>query len=237
MLPLFLAGGVAAANAAEGTPPAVVWSQFQGGPAHTGSVSSVASTQPPYAQAWTFREPDSDLGFAAPVIVGDEAVALGSKAIYGVDLSTGQQAWRVARTGGPITEPAVGTAGGRTLIVYADGGLNQEPSKLVAIDAATQKQLWSFSLGPASVSGVSVDDSRAFVGDTQGVLHAVDIAKGKQEWTFKGTGRIEAPPAIADGLVYVGSRELQQGNATVRAIEESTGTQKWMFAQQQLASG
>ncbi len=237
MLPVFLGAGVAAAQAAEGTPPPTVWSQFQGGPAHTGSVSSITPAQPPYTRSWTFEEPDTDLGFAAPVIVGDVAVALGSEAVYGVDLSSGQQAWRVARTGGPITEPAVGTAGGTTLIVYVDDGSNQEPSKLVAIDSATQKQLWTFTLGAASVSGVSVDGSSAFVGDTQGVLYAVDLATGKQHWTFKGTGRIEAPPAIADGAVYVGSRELQQGNATVRALDESTGKQKWMFAQQQLASG
>jgi len=237
MLPLFLACGVAAAGATEGTLPATVWSEFQGGPAHTGSVPSITSAQPPYTRAWTFEEPDSDQGFAAPVIVGDVAVALGSKAVYGVDLSSGRQTWRVARTGGPITEPAVATAGGKTLVLYLDGGSNQEPSKLVAIDAATQKELWTFALGAASVSGVSVDGSSAFVGDTQGVLYAVDVSKGKQEWTFKGTGRIEAPPAIAGGLVYMGSRELQQGNATVRALDESTGTQKWMFAQQQLASG
>jgi outer membrane protein assembly factor BamB len=235
---VFLGGASAAAAAAgTGTEPSPPWTQFQGGPAHTGSASGITVAQPPYTRAWTFEEPDSDQGFAAPVIVGDVAIALGSKAVYGVDLSSGQQAWRVARTGGPITEPAVGTAGGTTMIVYVDGGSNQEPSKLIAIDAATQKQLWTFSLGAASVSGVSVDGSLAFVGDTQGVLYAVDVAKGTQEWTFKGTGRIEAPPAIADGVVYVGSRELQQGNATVRALDESTGTQKWMFAQQQLASG
>src|SRR4051812_19503090 len=236
MLPFVLGAGSGLAAAA-GTPPPAAWSQFQGSPAHTGTVSSITPAQPPYSRAWTFSEPDSDLGFAAPVVLGDVAIALGSKAVYGVDLSSGQQAWRVARAGGPITEPAIGTAAGRTLIVYADGGLNQEPSKLIAIDAATQKPVWSVALGAASVSGVSVDGSLAFVGDTQGVLHAVDIAKGTQKWTSKGTGRIEAPPAVAGGLVYAGSRELQQGNATIRAVEESSGTQKWLFAQQQLASG
>ncbi len=95
MLPVFLGAGVAAAQAAEGTPPPSVWTQFQGGPAHTGSVSSITPAQPPYTRSWTFEEPDTDLGFAAPVIVGDVAVALGSEAVYGVDLSSGQQAWRV----------------------------------------------------------------------------------------------------------------------------------------------
>ena len=107
MLPLFLAGGVAAAEATEGTTSSPAWTQFQGGPAHTGSAPSIAVAQPPYSRAWTFEEPDTDLGFAAPVIVGDVAVALGSKALYGVDLSSGQQVWRVVRSGGPITEPAI----------------------------------------------------------------------------------------------------------------------------------
>ena len=232
-------GGTGASPAAAATPDPTspAWSQFQGGPAHTGAAPSVAAAQPPYTRAWTFEEPDSDQGFAAPVIAGDVVVALGSEAVYGVDLSSGQQAWRVARTGGPITEPAVGTADGKTLIIYADGGENSAPSKLVAVDAGSQKQLWSLDLGATSVSGVSVDGSTAFVGDIKGILHAVDIANGKAEWTSKGVGRIEAPPAIADGIVYVGSRELTQGNATIRALDESTGQQKWSFSQQQLTSG
>ena len=238
VLPAFLAGAVVpAAAAGSGSTTSPAWSQFQGGPAHTGSTPGITPAQPPYSRAWTFEEPDSDLGFASPLIVGNVAVALGSKAVYGVDLSTGKQVWRVARTGGPITEPAAGTAGGKTLIVYLDGGSNQQASNLVAIDAETQKQLWSLGLGATSVSGVSVDGSTAFVGDIQGVLHAVDLSKGTSAWTSKGVGRIEAPPAIADGIVYTGSRELTQGNATVRAVDESDGTQKWTFTQKQLTSG
>jgi outer membrane protein assembly factor BamB len=229
------AAGVAEAGQSS-KPAAPMWSQFQGGPEHAGSASA-PTAEPPYRRSWTFDEPDSDQGFAAPLIVGNVAVGLGAKAVYGVDLSSGKQVWRVARTGGPNTEPAAGTAGGNVLIVYADGGVNQQPSNLVAIDAETQKQLWSLNLGATSVSGVSIDGSTAFVGDIEGVLHAVDLAKGTSAWTSKGVGRIEAPPAIADGIVYVGSRELQQGNATIRALDESSGEQKWTFSQQQLTSG
>ena len=129
-----------------------------------------------------------------------------------------------------------GEATGNVLVLYLDGGLNQQPSKLIAIDAATQKQVWNFALDAASVSGVSVDGSTAFVGDTQGVLYAVDVAKGKETWTSRSTGRIEAPPAVSGGLVYTASRELSQGNATIRAVDENTGQQKWIFAQKQLTS-
>ena len=234
-----LALGGAPAVRAQGDAPssAVGWSQFQGNAAHSGALPETETVaEPPYAQAWTFSEPDSDQGLSTPAIVGSIAVAVGAEAVYGIDLETGEQAWRVERDGGPIAEPALAESGTSTLILYTEGD-DAESSKLVAIDAAKQEPVWEADLGAISGSGVTVDGETALVGDDNGTLHAIDVAEGTQSWTSEGAGRVEAPPAAADGIVFASSRELSQGNARIRALDEQTGETRWQFSQEGLASG
>jgi outer membrane protein assembly factor BamB len=45
------------------------------------------------------------------------------------------------------------------------------------------------------------------------------------KWTFHAKGEVNSSPAIADGVVYVGSND---GN--LHAIDQQTGAQKWAFA-------
>jgi outer membrane protein assembly factor BamB len=233
-----LAGmGAPGASAQTADASAVTWSQFQGDAAHTGSLSgSVGASEPPYEGAWAFEEPDSDRGLSAPVIVRDVAIAVGSEAVYGVDLAGGEQVWRVERDGGPIAEPAVAERAEATLVLYTEGD-DAETSKLVAIDASDQRAVWNSDLGAVTGSGVTVEGDTAFVGDDDGTLHAIDLKDGSEAWRSEGVGRIEPPPAVTEGLVFVSSRELSQGNARIRALDASSGEQQWEFSQEGLASG
>jgi outer membrane protein assembly factor BamB len=96
---------VAAAPALAQGSGEVVWSQFQGGPAHLGTAAS--APLPPYREAWRF---ESHAGaVSGPVVVGDTAIAVGEHAVLAVSLETGELAWQVARNGGPLSMPAVGT--------------------------------------------------------------------------------------------------------------------------------
>jgi outer membrane protein assembly factor BamB len=144
--------------------------------------------------------------------------------------------WNVSRSGGPITSPALATSNNVDLVLYTEG-LDAPSFKLTAFDLQTQKPVWDASIGEVSSTGVTVDGSTAFVGDDTGKVHAFDVKTGKETWTSEGVGRVEAPVAAADGLVYVASRELSQGNARIRALDEATGEQKWSFSQQGLTSG
>ncbi|MDP9295601.1 MAG: PQQ-like beta-propeller repeat protein, partial [Actinomycetota bacterium] len=164
------------------------------------------------------------------------AVTVGSKAVYGVDISSGKLLWRVPRSGGPITSPALESSDSVDLVLYTEG-LDALSFKLIAFDLQTQKTAWDASIGAVSSTGVTVDASTAFVGDDTGKVHAFDVKTGKETWTSEGVGTVEAPVAVADGLVYVASRELSQGNARIRALDEATGAQKWSFSQQGLTSG
>src|SRR5439155_8065346 len=108
----------AAPARAASAPPA--WPQFQGNAAHTGTGSGPA---PPYRVAWAFRvAPTGQEGLSAPVVAGNVVVAVGPKAVYGVELTTGAQIWTVPRDGPPPAAaiadtkdgPDVGDTRGRT---------------------------------------------------------------------------------------------------------------------------
>jgi len=165
------------------------------------------------------------------VIFGGEAIALGEAAVYGVDLATGEVAWQVPRSGGPLSVPAVvaGTGGEPALLLYLEGpdsdagsgggtpspsvtdspsGSTAPPgdepgSELVAIELESHTELWRSPLGASSRTGVAVLDDAAYVGDEDGIVTAVGLVDGAVAWT-KDVRKADGPCAgLAGGRVDV----------------------------------
>src|SRR5271165_1360269 len=70
-------------------------------------------------------------------------------------------------------------------------------------------------------------DAAMFRGNLQhtGIYDAAGVTQfGKIKWKFHTGGRVISSPAVANGLVYVGSTD---GN--LYAVELESGTQKWKF--------
>ncbi|HEU4356583.1 MAG TPA: PQQ-binding-like beta-propeller repeat protein [Actinomycetota bacterium] len=221
------------------------WSQFQGGPDHTGTVAEAPA--PPYRQLWRFTPPEGSL--SAAVIVDDLTIAVGEQAVFALDLSTGSLAWEIPRDGGPLSTPALGTVGDRRVLVYLDGPTDDEPasatptasasptaggalpdvtsSDLVAIDLADRSELWRTALDHRSRSGVTIDGERAFVADDQGTVYAVGLADGAVAWTADAAGRVESPVAAADGTVYVAAQADDQPRVEVLALDAESGEPVW----------
>jgi outer membrane protein assembly factor BamB len=225
----------------------IQWSQFQGGPGHPGTLAE--APEPPYREAWRFAGPDGSVSGA--VIAGDVVFATGREAIYALDLGTGDIVWQVPRNGGRISMPAVGAAGEEQLLVFLEGpaakdasaGASPSPSdagdeaateidrsSLVAIDLATQQERWRTPLEAASRSGVTIAGDRAFAADDDGTVYAVDLASGDVAWTASAAGRVEAPPAAADGKVYVVGRDEEARKAELVALDEASGKVAWAFS-------
>lgn len=234
----------------------VVWSQFQGGPAHLGTAAS--APLPPYREAWRF---ESDAGaVSGPVVVGDTAIAVAERAVVAVSLETGEPAWQVARNGGPLSMPAVGSAGNGRVLVYLDGppgdasasgsasptsasasaspsasstaatgDTTADVSELVAVDLADRSERWRIPLEDVSRSGVTIEGDRAYVVDDAGHVSAVELATGTETWTAQALGRVDAPPAVAEGTVYVVSRHADQQKSQVLALDAETGERRWSF--------
>ncbi len=218
---LAVAGAPAPAEASSGPTP---WNQFQGGPGHSGSLAD--GPVPPYRLAWRFPAPPG--GVSGAVIWGDLAIAVGERAVYGIDLATGHQRWTLTRNGGPLALPAVGSDGTRPILVFTDDSTALGAS-LVGVDLASLREIWRAALKSAGRGGVTIDGSGAFVGDTSGNVYAVDLSTGRLRWTVKGIGPIEGPPAVAGSRVVVVARDTSTPRVQVLAVDEADGRKLWEY--------
>jgi outer membrane protein assembly factor BamB len=176
------------------------WPQFQGGPAHVGSSDGPA---PPYGQRWRFPiEQVGDQAASPPVVVDDQAITVGPNAVYAIDLTNGQQAWKLARAPGPTAPPAVTTVKGQPVVLYTEGSTSAD-SMLRAVIITTRRPAWDpLALGEESRSGVTVDGDTAFVGDDAGTVHAVDVTTGAERWTARLTAGVPGPLTVDGGRVF-----------------------------------
>src|SRR3954452_12095125 len=55
---------------------------------------------------------------------------------------------------------------------------------------------WSFKAPKPIKGGAAIAGGRVFFGDDGGVVHALQLADGKEVWTFKTEGPIEATPLV-----------------------------------------
>ena len=139
---------------------------------------------------------------------------------HAVDANTGARKW------GPVSiiitssSPCVANN-----IMYA----GSEQNGLLALDASTGKQLWSFISKPNSGyliyhSAPTVSNGIVYVGGSSSdpKLFAVDAATGVKKWEFLTGGPIDSSPIVANGIVYFGS-----GDYKLYALDAATGVKKW----------
>jgi outer membrane protein assembly factor BamB len=95
---------------------------------------------------------------------------------------------------------------------------------LVALDLLTKKPKWTFDLGGYPVrSSPAVDGRTVFIGSGFNVF-AVDADTGVQRWKTKMDYAGESSPTIADGVVYIASKENH-----LYALDAESGEQIWFY--------
>jgi alcohol dehydrogenase (cytochrome c) len=112
---------------------------------------------------------------------------------------------------------------------------------IVAIDAATCRERWTYNwepkggvLSPAN-RGVALKDGRVVRGTADGYLIAVDMAKGTLLWSqkiadAKTSQYLSMPPLIYEDLVIYGPAGADWGAKNwIGAFKLSTGEQVWRF--------
>lgn len=176
------------------------------------------------------RRSSSGQWASTPAVVGGVVYA-GMGDLYALDAATGKERWHVSLGSFQASPPAV--AGG---VVYAGGGGNH---LVYAVDAASGAVRWQFatkgetSPGPAVSGGVVYAASLDNPGQT---LYALDAATGAERWHVAintgSYGDLGSPPAVADGVVYVGGND-----DSVRAYDAATGVERWHFATAQPVAG
>lgn len=179
----------------------------------------------------------ADMGsplFATPAVSGN-VVCLGCNGrIVGLNKDSGQELWSVKTLS--FFQSRAAEADG---VFYLGGWDNA----VRAIDAATGALRWTAQMGrsnggrggisfyysPAIASPV-VGDGRLYVCTNDGLLHALDTARGHELWTAKAPANCDtfgySSPSFADGTVFVGGLG-EAGRGNCYAIDASTGALRW----------
>lgn len=85
---------------------------------------------------------------------------------------------------------------------------------------------WSWEK-PAEISPLVqpvVAGGLVYVGDYDGVLHAIDAKTGQTRWTYRTGGLIYHTACVYDGRVYSGSQD-----GALHAVDARTGERRWTF--------
>lgn len=83
---------------------------------------------------------------------------------------------------------------------------------------------WRFSAAKAVKGGAAITGGRVFVGDEEGVFHALELSSGKAIWSFKTEGPIEATPLVLGKSVMIGSTD-----GRLYALDVDTGAKHWVY--------
>lgn len=151
---------------------------------------------------------------ASPLIVGEQIYIATDRALYALDLTSGQLQWEAptgdenAYMGPPAYEDG---------IIYTTGG-----KQLLAVDAAHGEEVWR-TQHDQPFTALAVADQMIYVGNFDGSFYAFDRQTGAEKWKFEGEGIFWAGPAIEADTVYAGNDDM------VYALHAQTGEERWRF--------
>lgn len=138
--------------------------------------------------------------------------------VHAVDAATGKPLWEFA------AKQAVGA--GVTLVgdtLFA----SSFDSHLYALNAESGEPLWRSPVGGGQwlTTTPVVHGGQVFVGGWGRSLSAVDAGSGKVNWSFDADMRLDHPPAVAHGNVYI------SGIGPLQAVDEQSGELRWTFGE------
>ena len=188
-------------------------------------------------ERWQFR---AGRAISSTPAVGNGLVVFGSRdnRYWAVDARTGKERWRL-ETGrdlpfpwgfesGDLYTASPAWAAGTLYLGSGDG-------RLYAVDPMSGKVRWRFATEGRIRASPAVAGDRVYVGSADGTLYALDASSGREVWRFQTEGRtlesgkfgfdrrtIQASPAVADGRVFVGSRD-----GFLYALDAATGKLAW----------
>jgi len=109
--------------------------------------------------------------------------------------------------------------------VFTDGKVYAAGSdgKVVALDAASGRQVWSVAVDADIAAGVGADAATVVVASARGTVFAFDAATGKQRWKVKASTEVLSAPAVGSGVVVVRSMDNK-----IVAYDVESGERRWV---------
>lgn len=150
----------------------------------------------------------------APAFAADAVLVASDRSLAALALEDGALRWRAPLGGAAGTVPLV--LGGLVVVGARDG-------TVAAFGVADGAERWRATTGGdvLSTPALAVDRRTLVFGSRDGFLYAVDAADGAERWR-RQLDLIHASPAVADGVVYVPSR-----NDRLWALTVADGTVLW----------
>jgi eukaryotic-like serine/threonine-protein kinase len=186
---------------------------FQGGGPLLGRADDIAP--PPMKVRWTYKtNPEERAGLeASPVIAGPVVyVADNHGVLHAVDLKTGKAKWQFKADDGFATSP---------LITDSKVMLGDMTGIFYCVSAETGKKLWTVDAEAGMHSSPNLWDDRVVFGTDASDILCLSL-DGKVLWKAKAGDRVNAAPAIGDGLAYFSGCD-----AHLRAFDIKTGQEQF----------
>ena len=151
--------------------------------------------------------------YAFPAIGSNGTIYFGStdKNVYALN-PNGTFEWSYPTQAAIDSSPSIGPDG--TIYVGSDQLYALNPN-------GTLK--WTYPTSSISYSSPAIGSGTIYIGNTNGILYAINSTNGALEWTYNAGSTIwDAPIIGADGTIYFGSNNLYALNPN--------GTLKWQYA-------
>jgi outer membrane protein assembly factor BamB len=110
-----------------------------------------------------------------------------------------------------------------TVYAYAYATEPVKLAYLVALDAASSSELWTFP-GIIGLTPLMATADTVYATSQSGRFHAIDATSGEERWSFEMSDTIRSRPCVADGLVFI------DGPSACVALDIQTGEERWSFA-------
>jgi len=160
---------------------------------------SVGAVDPSAGKSLWHRDLDGELG-GLPCIADGIAYFRTTSTMYALDLKTGARRWSVdvlawgGQNQGILPSPAAGDG----IVCYPGEG-----NSLVALDANSGKQLWTFEAkGP--VASPAVGQGMVCFGSQDSTVYGLDAKTGHQLWACVVGEPLLTQTTLSNGVAYVG---------------------------------
>jgi outer membrane protein assembly factor BamB len=159
---------------------------------------------------------------SSPLVTGGSVYAgsLNPQAgFYAVDEKSGQVQWKYTAAPEDVVRGPAAYAAGR---VYFGAGAN-----LIALDAKTGQEVFRFQTGAAVNYAPALEKESLVFGSRDGSLYAISTADAHLLWKVEldPGAWVSGSPAIADGMVFVGTAE----GRSLHAVTLAEGKPVWSF--------
>jgi outer membrane protein assembly factor BamB len=193
------------------------WPMFHMNPTHNGYT---ASPGPSKNQTLWVYDTKHDIFGPCPAIVDNVLYISGGygTSVFAINATTGVQIWNYTRLTWISSSPAVANG-----LVYF-GGFDKN---VTALNATTGNVVWNYTgLSWFAASSPAVVDGTLYIGGgyANNVL-ALNALTGEYLWNFTAGHQVHSSPAVAYGMVYIGSYDNN-----MYALNATTGAKIWEHA-------